>query len=87
MIVDEKVIGVIEIASFQIFDQNQRDLLEKATISIAAQLNLVKMNDETRLLLDNYKTYESELKQKEEEFRLAQEELEQLREQLNPNKN
>jgi len=87
MIVDEKVIGVIEIASFHSFDDEQQELLEKASISIAAQLNLVKMNDETRLLLDKYRTYESELKQKEEEFRLAQEELELLREKVIMNRN
>lgn len=81
MIVDEKVIGVIEIATFKELTNAHKEYISKGISSIGAQLNIVKMNSETKTLLSNYEKYENELKQKEEDYRLLQEELEMLKEQ------
>lgn len=80
LIVDEKVTGVLEVASFKPLKKRQKEFLEKTVVNIAAQLNILKMNNETTNLLKVYKEHETELKQKEEEFRQMKEELEVLRE-------
>ncbi len=80
LIVDEKTIGVLEIATFKVITDSHKDLIEKAASNIAGQLNIVKMNDETKNMLSNYKHFEQELKQKDEEFRQMKEEIEILRE-------
>jgi hypothetical protein len=80
LINDEKAIGVLEIASFNPLQSWQMEFLHKALISIAGQLNIVKINADTKLLLESYKTYETELRQKESEFHELQLELATLRE-------
>jgi len=80
MIVDNKAIGVLELATFKDLIDTHEEFIAKGISNIAAQLNIVKMNDETKHLLNNYKQYEQELKQKDEEFRQMKEELETLRE-------
>jgi len=77
---DEKVVGVLELASFKKFEKWQLDFLHKALVNIAAQLNLVKISNETTHLLESYKEYESELRKKETEFHELQMELAVLRE-------
>ncbi len=80
LINDEKVIGVFEIASFKFIQTWQMEFLRKALVSIAGQLNIVKINTDTKMLLESYKTYEIELRQKEHEFKELQIELATLRE-------
>lgn len=80
LINDEKVIGVVEIASFKPLEKWHRDFLEKALVSIAAQLQIVKLNSETQHILDEYRNYKDELRRKEEEYQELQQELAALRE-------
>jgi signal transduction histidine kinase len=80
LINDEKVIGVLEIASFKVLEEWHKEFLIKALVSIAAQLQIVKLNADTRLIVEDYKNYKEELQRKEDEYRELQQELEALRE-------
>lgn len=82
MVVDEKTIGVLEIATFKTLTDAHLNFIEKSVTNVAAQLNIVKMNTDSQTLLSNYEQYEQELKRKDEEYRQLKEELELLREQM-----
>ncbi len=75
MIVDEKVVGVIELATFKSLPEEFKEFLEKIAVSIGAQINILNLNAGTKTLLDD-------LQSQEQEFREAQMELIVLRERL-----
>lgn len=75
MIVDEKVTGVVEVASFKTLSNIHRGFLERSMVIIASQLSILKLNAETKTLVEDYKN-------QEQEFREAQMELIVLRERL-----
>jgi nitrate/nitrite-specific signal transduction histidine kinase len=78
---EEEVLGVVEIASFQKFKPHEIDFIEKITESIASTLKAVKMNEQTRLLLEQTKSQADEMAQKEEEMRQNMEELQATQEE------
>jgi putative methionine-R-sulfoxide reductase with GAF domain len=85
LINDQKVIGVVEIASFKPLELWHREFLSKALVSIAAQLQIVKLNSTSQKVLADYKSYREELERKEAEFRELQQELTVLREAAQSN--
>ncbi|MGE4289172.1 MAG: 7TM diverse intracellular signaling domain-containing protein [Salinivirgaceae bacterium] len=85
LINDQKVIGVVEIASFKPLELWHRDFLTQALVSIAAQLQIVQLNSTSQKVLADYKSYQEELERKEAEFRELQQELAVLREAAQSN--
>jgi methyl-accepting chemotaxis protein len=80
--VNESVFGVLELASFQNYEDHEVDLVEKFGESIAATVSSVKINERTRELLEQTQQQAEEMKSQEEEMRQNMEELSATQEQL-----
>jgi len=72
---NEKIEGVLEVASFQILKEYEIDFLEKACESIAGFIKNVKVNEETKNLLELSNQQAAQLKEAEEEMRQNLEEM------------
>ena len=68
MKIDELVIGVIEIASFKPITETHKTFLTKAIENIASQLNIVKMNDESHVLISESQKLEKGATAKNQEM-------------------
>jgi PAS domain S-box-containing protein len=80
---NDEVFGVIEMASFQLFEPYQQDFLNKLCVSIASSISTVRINVRTQKLLDESLIQSKELQEKDgtmrqnlEEMRATQEEME-----------
>ncbi|MCC5927719.1 MAG: GAF domain-containing protein [Cyclobacteriaceae bacterium] len=82
LIFNEKVYGVIEIASFDEFAEYQIDFLLKISENIASALASIEHNKQTRLLLDESRVLTRNLQAQEEELRQNAEELQASQENL-----
>ena len=79
---DDRVIGVLELASFTVYDEHEIDLIEKFAGSIAATLATVQINENTRLLLERTQQQAEEMRAQEEEMRQNMEELAATQEEM-----
>lgn len=82
MKINEKIYGVIELASFNIYADYEIELVEKLAESIASTISNVKVNDTTRILLERTQQQAEEMKSQEEEIRQNMEELEATQEEM-----
>lgn len=82
MKVNEKLYGVIEIASFKKFDDYEIELVEKLAESIASTIATVRTNESTRILLEKTQQQTEEMRAQEEEMRQNMEELEATQEEM-----
>ena len=71
LVVDKKHVGIIEIGSFKGFSSKYKSFLEQAISSIAAQINIIKLNDEA--------------KQNKEKYMLRNQENEELKSNISSN--
>ena len=78
---DEVVVGIFEIASFNVFDKSQISFLEKASEAIGATIVSSKLAQRTKHLLEDAQQQSEELKSQEEEMRQNLEELTSLQEE------
>jgi len=81
MKLEEELHGIIEIASFNRFEQYQIDFVSKVAESIASTISSVKVNMKTQRLLEQSEQQSQELSAQEEEMRQNMEELKATQEE------
>lgn len=81
MKMEQEVLGIIEIASFNNFEKYQIDFLEQASLSIASSLNMAETNRRTSELLERTQQQAEEMAAQEEEMRQNMEELQATQEE------
>ena len=80
LLLDNKILGVIEIASFNEFENYHLDFIEKITQNIASTILSVRINSRTTVLLKQSQQQAETLSSQEEELRQNLEELEATQE-------
>ena len=75
LMVNEQIMGIMELASFDKFTEAEVDFLLSLGESIAATLNSAKVNENTKHLLTESKMLEENLKSQEEQLRQTMEEM------------
>jgi len=80
--VEEDVIGMIEIASFNEFGKHHIEFIDRVADSIAGTFVSVRLNMKTVLLLEESKRKAEEITQQEEEMRQNLEEMQATQEEL-----
>ncbi len=81
LMIEEKVLGIIELASFKEFEQYQIDFVEKIAQSIASTITSVRTNIKTASLLAKTQQQAEEMAAQEEEMRQNMEELQATQEE------
>ncbi len=81
MMVNDTVEGILEIASFQEFDEHEITFLKNAGETVASSLRSIKMNAQTRNLLYVSQQQAEEMRATEEEMRQNMEEMQATQEE------
>ena len=84
---NEKTFGVIELASFSIFDSYEIEFIEKISESIGSFISTFKINRQTKRLLEESKMQSEEMAAQEEEIRQNMEELQSTQEESSRREN
>jgi PAS domain S-box-containing protein len=82
LIHNEKVYGVLEMASFKPLDTYHITFIEKVAESIASTISTVQGNEQTKTLLEQSRQMSEMMKSQEEEMRQNMEELSATQEQM-----
>ncbi|HEY0742915.1 MAG TPA: PAS domain S-box protein [Chryseosolibacter sp.] len=82
LIVNDRVYGVMEMASFNIFEPHHREFVEKVGESIASTIANVRINEQTKQLLAETQTQAEMMRAQEEEMRQNMEELTATQEEM-----
>ncbi|HEY8512889.1 MAG TPA: GAF domain-containing protein, partial [Cyclobacteriaceae bacterium] len=82
LIANDKIEGILELASLNEFKPHHIEFLEKVGESLAASLISVRSSDRMRILLQNAQQQAEEVRAQEEEMRQNMEELEATQEQM-----
>lgn len=84
---DETIEGIMELASFRVLKEYEREFLEKAGESIAVALNTAKVNQKTTELYEQSQQQTEEMRAQEEEMRQNMEELSATQEEMQRTQN
>lgn len=79
---NQKVFGIIEMASFRAYEAFEIDFMEKLGESVASSISAARMNEKTKILLEKSQQQMEELRAQEEEVRQNMEELSATQEQM-----
>jgi PAS domain S-box-containing protein len=82
LLMNEKVYGAIELASFQTFEDHHREFIQKLAESIASTVSSVRINHQTRKLLEDTQAQAEQMRSQEEEMRQNMEELTATQEEM-----
>ncbi len=82
MIVENNIMGVIEIGSMNMFEDYQIEFIEKIGENIGSTLNAVKINAKTSKLLEESRVRSEEMSAQEEEMRQNLEELQATQDEM-----
>ncbi|GAB4126617.1 MAG: hypothetical protein OHK0045_01540 [Raineya sp.] len=82
LISEQKIYGVIELASFRKLQDFEIEFLKKVAESVASTIATVRINEQTKLLLSNAQEYAQKMQAQEEEMRQNVEELASTQEVL-----
>jgi hypothetical protein len=72
---EDKILGVIELASFNSFEDYQIQFVEKIAETLASSISAVRINEQTSHLLEQSRVQSEELASREEELRQNMEEM------------
>jgi len=81
LLIENEIMGVIEIASFNKFEDHEVEFVEKVAESIASTLKSVRINIRTTQLLEQSQQQSEEMAAQEEEMRQNMEELQATQEE------
>lgn len=81
MKMEDEVLGIIEVASFNNFEPHHIEFLEQASLSVASSLNMAETNKRTSELLEKTQQQAEEMAAQEEEMRQNMEELQATQEE------
>ncbi|MDH5474198.1 MAG: PAS domain S-box protein [Cyclobacteriaceae bacterium] len=82
LITNEKVYGVLEFAGFKRFSDVQIKFVEELSLILARTVFNMKVNDRTKILLEESQTMSTELQEKQEVLRQNAEEMQATQEEL-----
>jgi len=80
---EDEILGIVELASFNIFEPHEIEFIEKVGQTIASTITNVKMNARTAKLLEQSQHQAEEMAEQEEEMRQNMEELRTTQEDFN----
>lgn len=82
LIINEIIVGVIEIASFKVLEDFKIEFIEKIAETIASTISTVKTNERTVTLLEQSQQQTEEMRAQEEEIRQNMEEMNATQEEM-----
>ena len=82
LMVNDTIEGILEIASFRVLEPFEIEFIEKVSESIASTFRNAKINQNTRILLEDSKVQTEQLRAQEEEMRQNMEEMQATQEEL-----
>ena len=82
LITNEKVYGVLEFAGFERFNDSHVKFVEELSLILARTVFNIKINERTRMLLEESQTMSNELQEKQEVLRQNAEEMQATQEEL-----
>jgi GAF domain-containing protein len=80
--VDKEVYGIVELASFDSYDQHEVQFVEKLAETIASTLASVKAAQKNKHLIEQFQQQTEEMRAQEEEMRQNMEELQATQEEM-----
>jgi GAF domain-containing protein len=80
--VDNNVYGIVELASFKIYQQHEIEFVEKLAETIASTLASVKVAQKNRQLIEQFQEQTEQMRAQEEEVRQNMEELQATQEEM-----